>query len=230
MNAAQTCNDCPVADRAVCASLSPDDRAALAKHGRRVRFRRGDTIIHAGQPNMVAATLISGAAKISTIDRDGTERILALVHPAGLLAQCFAPQADYQVTALSDGEACLFPRHEFEAATNAHPELARRMLAETVRELGESRMLIDMIGKRNAVSRVAALLMAFARAASPAPCHHAEHFDLPLTRGDMAQLLGTTIETVSRNLVALERDGLIRRTGARGIDVVNPARLEALIA
>ncbi len=226
----ETCADCPVADRAVCASLDESDRSALAKLGHRRRFRRGDTLVRADEPNLVAATLVSGAAKISNIDADGVERIVALVHPAGLLGQCFAPRNPHFVTALSDGEACLFPRDRFETAIAAHPALATRVLAETVRELEESRMLIDMIGKRSATARVAALLLAFARAASASPCHDAVRFDLPLTRGDMAQLLGLTIETVSRQLVALEQDGLIAREGRRGIAIRDPDALAARVA
>lgn len=225
-----TCADCPVADRAVCASLNEADRTTLARHGRRRRFKRGDMLVRADEPNLVAATLMSGAAKISSIDSDGVERIVALVHPAGLLGQCFAPTNPHFVTALSDGEACLFPRAEFEGAISAHPELAQRMLAETQRELGESRMLIDMIGKRGAQARVAALLLAFARAASTAACHEATRFELPLTRGDMAQLLGVTIETVSRQLVTLEADGLIVREGRRGIAIRDRNALAGRVA
>jgi len=46
----------------------------------------------------------------------------------------------------------------------------------------------------------------------------------------MAGLLGLTIETVSRQFGTLERDGAIRRNGARGIGLVDPARLECLVA
>lgn len=230
MGSPGTCTDCPVADRAVCASLSEEDRAALARFGHRRTFKRGDVLVRADDANLVAATLVSGAAKISSIDRDGVERIVALVHPAGLLGQCLSPQNPYFVTALSDGEACLFPRAHFDAAIVAHPELTQRILAEALHELGESRMLIDMIGKRAASARLGALLLAFARAASPAPCHDAQVFELPLTRGDMAQLLGLTIETVSRQLVAFEAEGAILRVGRRGIEIRNVAALRAHVA
>jgi CRP/FNR family transcriptional regulator len=46
-----------------------------------------------------------------------------------------------------------------------------------------------------------------------------------LTRGELASLLGLTIETVSRQLTQLERDGMIRRNGPRGIELVDAARL-----
>jgi CRP/FNR family transcriptional regulator len=229
MSIALVCDQCPVAERAVCAVLSDTDRASLARLGRHRRYARGETILAAGDDGNVCATLVSGAAKISSIDRDGTERIVALVHPAGLMGQLFGPSQSHHVIALTDSEACIFPRAIFEKMADDHPELARRLLGEALRELGESRELIDLISKRQAKARLAALLLAFARAASPAPCHDAVIFDLPLTRGEMAQLLGVTIETVSRNLVAMEREGLLRRHGAHGIELLDRARLAAVV-
>lgn len=229
MNAAPSfCDQCPVADRAVCMVLSDEDRAEMARLGQRRRYARGETILAAGDPGTLCATLVSGAAKVSTIDRDGTERIVALVHPAGLMGQLFAPSQTHHVTALSDSEACLIPRATFERLATEHPELARRLLSDALRELDESRALIDLISKRQANSRLAALILAFARAASAAPCHDATAFDLPLTRGEIAQLLGLTIETVSRNLVAMEKRGLIRRHGSHGLVIADRAQLEAL--
>nr|WP_246586953.1 helix-turn-helix domain-containing protein [Stakelama flava] len=103
------------------------------------------------------------------------------------------------------------------------------MLQETTRDLGRARSLIDLISKRKSTARVAALLLEFARAASPAACHDAKAFDLPLSRGEMAQLLGLTIETVSRTLTGLERDGLIERRGAHGIVIRDQDGLTALV-
>lgn len=222
------CDTCPVADRAVCSALSPDDRGELARIGHHRRYARGETIVAAGDSATVCATLTRGAAKMSTIDRDGTERIVALVHPAGMLGQLFAPTATLHVTALTDSEACLFPASHVAALSDARPALARRLLAEVSRELDESRALIDLISKRQAKGRVAALILAFARAASPAPCHDAESFDLPLTRGEMAQLLGITIETVSRTLTALEDAGVIVRQGSHGIAILDRTALDDL--
>lgn len=222
------CDSCPVADRAVCSALSLDDRGELARIGHHRRYARGETIVAAGDAATVCATLTRGAAKMSTIDRDGTERIVALVHPAGMLGQLFAPAATLHVTALTDSEACVFPRARFEALSEARPALAKRLLAEVSRELDDSRHLIDLISKRQARGRVAALILAFSRAASPAPCHDEAAFDLPLTRGEMAQLLGLTIETVSRTLTALEGKGLVRRIGTHGITILDRAALEAL--
>jgi CRP/FNR family transcriptional regulator len=222
------CADCPVADTAVCAALGHDDRAELTRLGHHKRFQRGEVIVAAGDDNVMFATLTRGVAKLSRIDADGTERIVALVHPAGVLGQLFAPIADLTVTALAPSEACIFPRGDVERVLGERPAFAHRLLRETLGELAQARALIDTISKRQAKGRVAALLLDLARAASPA-CHDAVAFDLPLTRGEMAQLLGLTIETVSRTLTAFESAGLIERHGASGITLRDPARLSALL-
>ena len=68
-------------------------------------------------------------------------------------------------------------------------------------------------------------LLALGRAANDVACHPATRFDLVPTRGEIASLLGLTIETVSRQITRFERLGLIRRHGARGIELIGPDRL-----
>lgn len=224
------CDACPVRDQAVCAVLSDAERDALARIGVTRDFARGETIFAAGDDNIACATLASGAAKLSTIDSDGVERIVALIHPAGFLGQLFATQIGYHAVALTPSRLCLFPRADFERTMADHPALLRSILDRTLSDLAETRALVDLIGRRSSRGRVAGLIHVLARAASDAPCHVARSYDLPLTRGEMAALLGLTIETVSRQLSALEADGVIARSGARGILIRDMAELEVIAA
>lgn len=211
------CADCPVRDTAVCAALDEAELAELARVGHHKSFRRGETIFAAGDTSIACATLISGAAKLSRIDAEGVERIVALVHPAGFLGQLFSGTTSHDVTALTDSRLCLFPRADFERLMKEHPALTRSILERTLAELDASRALADLIGRRDVRSRLAGLLLALARAASPSPCGMAEEFEMPLSREETASLLGTTIETVSRRLTEMEQAGFIQRKGARGM-------------
>lgn len=224
------CAICPVRERAACAALSEQERDELARIGRHRRVRRGETIFAAGEDIGTCATLVSGALKIASYGEDGTERILSLVHPAGFVGEMFAPVAHHDVVALADSELCLFDRDQYEAAVERFPALSKALLRRSAADLFEARSLIEMQARRTSRGRVAAFLLAMADAASHSPCHPADTFDLPLTRGEMAGLLGITIETVSRQLTALERDGAIDRLGARGIRVADAARLRELAA
>lgn len=222
------CSGCPVRDRAACSVLTMDERDALARAGRSRKLGRGDLLFAAGDENAACATLIKGALKVASVDEQGTERILAIVHPAGFVGELFAPFAHHDVVALTDSELCVFPRSEIARAVDKHPRLAQALLRRSQEELLQSRELLALSGRRSASAKVAGLLMGLAEAASESSCHPAHEFELPLTRGEIAGMLGLTIETVSRALTKFERDGVIRRKGARGIELVDPARLGAL--
>ena len=222
------CATCPVREQAACAALSDNERGELARIGRRRRVAKGETIFAAGEDIGACATLISGALKIASYGDDGTERILSLVHPAGFVGEMFAPVAHHDVVALADSELCLFDRAQYEAAVDRFPALAKALLRRSAEDLFETRSLVELQARRDSKGRVAAFLVAMAEAASHSPCHPAEAFELTLTRGEIAGLLGLTIETVSRQLTALERDGIIARDGARVIRMTDAARLREL--
>ena len=222
------CDACPVRDRAACSALDEGQRHELERIGRHVQLKRGETLFHAGEEARACATLISGALKISSLDEEGTERILSLVHPAGFVGEMFAPVALHEVTAIADSTLCLFPAGQYEEVIDRFPKLGKALLRRSSEDLFASRELIDLMGRRTALQRVAGFLKAMAEAASTSPCHPANRFELPLTRGEMAGMLGITIETVSRQLTQLEKAGVIAREGARGIRLTDAARLETL--
>lgn len=224
------CAQCPVRDRAACSVLETEERDALAKAGRIRELKRGETLFAAGEPVSSCATLVSGALKVAALDADGREQILALIHPAGFVGEFFRPFAEHDVIALADSRLCVFAGHAMEEAIDAYPALARALLRRTQEDLHASRMLQALTGKTSGRGKVAALLLGFAQAASDSPCHPAHRFDLPLSRGEMANMLGVTIETVSRQITLLEREGAIARKGKRGIELVDPALLSEAAA
>jgi CRP/FNR family transcriptional regulator len=179
----------------------------------------------AGDEDAACATLGSGALKVSSIDQDGNEQILALVHPAGFIGELFAPFAHHDVVALTESKLCTFARSDTERAIDEYPALARALLRRSQADLLATRNLLELTGHASAEAGLAALLHDFAAAASDSSCHVAREFDLPLTRGEIANMLGLTIETVSRKLGELEELGAIIRKGKRGIELLDAAML-----
>lgn len=222
------CASCPVRDSAACSVLEPEEREALASAGRTRSLKRGEMLFAAGDEQTACATLVSGALKVCAHDRDGNEQILALIHPAGFIGEMFSPFASHDVVALTDSQMCTFARSDMERALDDYPALTRALLRRSQEDLHATRSMLEMTAHGSAEGRLAALLHDFAQAASKSPCHPADHFELPLTRGEMANMLGLTIETVSRKLGELEDIGAIKRTGKRGIDLLDPAQLLAL--
>jgi CRP/FNR family transcriptional regulator, anaerobic regulatory protein len=222
------CDSCPVREIAACAALSAEERDELARLGHHLTLKRGETLSAAGGENRLSTTLISGVLKVSSYDQDGTERILSLIHPAGFAGELFTPAVHHDIVALTNSELCVFPRREYEEAIERFPALGRALLRRSSDDLLDSRSLLAAVTGRTAIRRVASFLLALARAASPHAGHAVRRFELVLTRGEIAGLLGLTIETVSRQLTRLDRDGIIRRDGARGICVEDPEGLARL--
>lgn len=223
-----SCTTCPVRDSAACSVLSEEERNALAAAGRTRVLKRGEMLFAAGDDEASCATLLTGALKVSAVDRDGTEQILSLVHPSGFIGELFSPFAHHDVVALTESRLCTFSRRDIERAINDYPALARALLRRSQEDLLATRNLLELTAHASAESRLAALLHDFAVAASDSSCHLAAEFELPLTRGEIANMLGLTIETVSRKLGELETMGCISRKGKRGIEVLDPALLHEI--
>ncbi len=220
-----SCSTCPVRDRAACAVLSEEERDELARVGRTRKLSKGETLFTAGESEAACATLKSGTLKITSTDIDGRERILSLVHPSGFIGEMFGPYMRHDVVALGEAELCVFSGPNFADAVDRYPRLGQALLRRTQEDLYASRELLALTGNASAEQRVAGALLSLARAASDSPCHPATCFELPLSRGELADMLGITIETVSRMLTRFEKDGAIKRTGKRGIDLIDPALL-----
>lgn len=184
------CETCPVRDSAACSVLSDEERDELAKAGRTRTLSRGEILFAAGDEDTACATLVSGALKITAYDEDGNERILALIHPTGFVGKMFAPFPAHDVVALTDSQLCVFAKADMARALEQHPSLSRALLHRSQEDLHLARKLLALGSGFGATEQVSKLVLALAQAASESPCHPRLKFDLPLTRGEMASMLG----------------------------------------
>lgn len=227
MAALQTCADCAVRDRALCASLDDGELEALNSLGRRRKLARGETLVWAGDEALVCANLISGVMKLSATTPDGREQIVGLAYPADFIGRPYGGEAEFTVAALGDCEICVFPRAPFEHVLAGHRQMERMLLDRTLAALDEARGRMLALARMSAREKVAGFLLDMADRAGGcrATAFGPVTFDLPLTRGEMAEVLGLTIETVSRQLSRLRREGAIALIGARGVTIRDRDRL-----
>ena len=108
------------------------------------------------------------------------------------------------------------------------PHIAHRLLEMTLDELDAAREWMLVLGRKTAREKIASLLTIIARRDASLNLRASKSvmvFDLPLTREAMADYLGLTLETVSRQISALKRDGVILLQGKRHVTVPDFARL-----
>jgi len=231
MTEADPCADCAVRDQSLCGSLTANELDSLNRLGRRRRVARGETIAWAGEDNIVCANLLSGVLKLSSAMLDGREQTVGLLYPADFVGQPFADQVDFNLTALTDAELCVFPRQPFEQVLSDHARMERLLLQRVLAALGDARSRIVALARRSAPAKVAGCLLDMADRAASTGCRATPAgpftFDLPLARGEMADILGVTIETVSRQMTALKRAGIIALPGGRAVTILDRIALQA---
>lgn len=224
------CVDCAVRDQALCSSLSDLELESLNTLGRRKTIARGETLIWAGDESIICANLLSGVLKLVASTPDGREQIVGLLYPADFVGQPYAGQADFTITALTESELCVFPRGAFEHVLEDHARMERLLLQRTLAALGDARGRMLSLARRSAQEKIAGFLLDMAARAVATGCRATPDgpitFDLPLTRGQIADVLGLTIETVSRQLTRLKGAGVIALPGGRAITISDRTALE----
>jgi CRP/FNR family nitrogen fixation transcriptional regulator len=186
--------------------------AALVLDGRSQSHRRDETIFDEGQPADRVYQLVSGGARTCRILRDGRRQIEGFHFPGDVFGLESGPA--YRVGAQTLGPAIVrvMSRAALEALAAESGDVARRLLELTTDSLRRSHDHVRMLGRRAASERVAALLLDLAERTGAQAL-----LDVPMTRQDMADYLGLTIETVSRTLTQFQQDGLIALPAARKV-------------
>ncbi|WP_420344534.1 transcriptional regulator FnrL [Paenirhodobacter sp.] len=214
------CGDCPIRHRAVCARCEADELEALEQIKYYRRFEAGQTLIWAGDQMDFVASVITGIATLTQTLEDGRTQMVGLLLPSDFVGRPGRGRAAYNVTATTDILMCCFRRRPFEEMMERTPHIAQRLLQMTLDELDAAREWMLILGRKTAREKIASLLSIIARRDASVKMRAAKgtmSFDLPLTREAMADYLGLTLETVSRQISALKRDGVIELEGKRHV-------------
>ena len=222
------CVDCPIRHRAVCARCDADELALLEDIKYYRSFTAGQTIMWSGDRMDFVASVVSGVAALTQTMEDGRTQMVGLLLPSDFVGRPGRERATYTVTATSDLVMCCFRRKPFEQMINSTPHIAHRLLEMTLDELDAAREWMLVLGRKTAREKIASLLAIIARRDSVLAKNAESNtlsFDLPLTREAISDYLGLTLETVSRQISALKKDGVIVLEGKRRITVPNMDRL-----
>jgi len=122
---------------------------------------------------------------------------------------------------------CRFPRAKLRQVLDAFPLMVKRLLEVATNELVAAQEQMLLLGRKTARERLASFFLMQSR--HGLPCGHArDRFTLPMTRGDIADYLGLTMETVSRTLTRLRSENLIEMVSLNEMLVLDQAALENL--
>lgn len=222
------CGDCPIRHRAVCARCEPDElsRLDLIKNYR--SYEAGQTVVWAGDKMEFVGSVVTGMATLSHAMEDGRTQMVGILLPSDFVGRPQREFAPFTVTAATDLMLCCFRKKAFERELATTPHLGQRLLEMMLDELDAAREWMVVLGRKTAREKIASLLVILSRRTAGVtagkPTNQAA-FDLVLTREAMADYLGLTLETVSRQISALRADGIIDLQNKRHVIVRDMARL-----
>jgi len=222
------CGDCPIRHRAVCARCETDELSRLEEMKYYRSFEAGQTVVWSGDPMDFVGSVVSGIATLTQTMEDGRRQMVGLLLPADFVGRPGRTVAAYDVVAVSDMVMCCFRAKPFESLMRTTPHIGQRLLEMTLDELDAAREWMLVLGRKTAREKIASLIAIIARRDAALKLHHHQGrvtVDLPLTREAMADYLGLTLETVSRQISALRKDEVIEMAGKRHIIIPDFDRL-----
>ncbi len=200
--------------------------------GRRRTLAAGESLIWEGEDSVLVANVIDGVLKLSTGTEDGREQIVGVVYPSDFIGRPFGSTSGHGVTALTEAKVCVFSRRDFDAFAREHPALEHKLLQRTLGELDRTRRWMLLLGRKSAGERVSSFLIEMSERLVEQGCEGShdqplKRFTLPFSRQQVADVLGLTIETVSRQFTRLKSEGLIDLPSRREVEIIDR---EGLIA
>jgi CRP/FNR family nitrogen fixation transcriptional regulator len=185
-------------------------------------FSRNEEIYGQEEEADFVYKVISGVVRSCQVLNDGRRQIAAFHFPGDVFGLESGSEHSLCAEAVSDCRIALVKRPSLDRAADQDSACARDLWAITSLDLQRLRDHMLLLGRKGAGERVAAFLLQMAERAGVG-----DWLDLPMSRAEIADYLGLTIETVSRNLTQMERDGVIGMPSARHVELRDRRALEA---
>ncbi|PIE16497.1 MAG: transcriptional regulator [Rhodobacterales bacterium] len=225
---AKECASCTIRHNTLCAKCGDDELEILSAMKFFRSYEAGQNVVWAGDRMDFVGSIASGVAAMSQTMEDGRTQMVGLLLENDFLGHPGRERAPYDVVATTDLVMCCFRKKPFERLITETPHIAQRLLEITLNELDAAREWMLLLGRKTAREKIASLIAIIARRNRKAVENMLNGpivFDLPLTRVAMADYLGLTLETVSRQISKLRKEGIIQIEGKRRITIPDYHRL-----
>lgn len=210
--------------RDLSAVVAFDELGRLAGAHANQTVSAGSTFVDEGEPALHIFTVVSGVVKLFKLLSDGRRQIVGFSVAGDVFG--FAPGERYTVSAeaVSSVTLCRVSRRRLEHMFAEFPGLEHRFLDVVGRELAAAQDQMVLLGRKTAHERLASFLLSLSRRQG----NRDGSIDLPMTRTDIADYLGLTMETVSRVFTVLKSSGCIATAGAGKVHILDSDALTEL--
>lgn len=200
---------------------------ALQRIGVLLPVKRGRVVVAQGEPARYVYRVVRGALRAVKLLADGRRHVADFALPGDFVGLTDVQRYRHSIEAVADTVLERYSRSAFEAVLQSDPRVGRHFLTFVCGELSAAQERLLLLGRKSAMERVVNFLLTMADQGS-APAGAKDGCVLSMTRADIADYLGLTVETVSRLLAQLRSRGLIDLPRPQDVVFVDRAALEAL--
>ena len=208
LHAADPCANCGARPFSVCSAIGDRDLERLSAVAVTSQVEAGRTFITEGDSADSFFNITSGTARLFKSLPDGRRQITGFAGRGHFLGLAVLSTYAFSAEAIDAVQYCRFSRSKLRVLLDDFPALEKRLLEVASNELVAAQEQMLLLGRKTARERVASFLLA-RRMESTVCGNGSPNLHLPMTRSDIADYLGLTIETVSRTLTRLKADRLI---------------------
>lgn len=220
------CATCDVRQTSICDAIPEADLARLGASAIGGVARPGALFIAEADPATAFFNIISGTARLYKMLPDGRRQITGFADAGSFLGLAVSDTYAFSAEAIGTVRYCIFPRIRLRLLMHDFPLMEARLLKLASTELVAAQEQMLLLGRKSAHERVASFLIARGRLA--ATQNTSAGFVLPMARGDIADYLGITIETVVRTLRKLRDEGMIAVTNTSEVVICDGPALQSL--
>lgn len=221
------CDTCGARAFSVCASIDDENLARLDSLAEHLTLTPGEVLIREGDPANHVFNITGGSIRVYRLLADGRRQITGFLFAGDFLGLATGERYAFSAEAIEAGSACRFRKPDYRSLILETPALETLLLDRAHHELAAAQAQMLLLGRKTAIERVSTFLRDLP-GADPMRPPPTGRVHLPMTRAEMADYLGLTIETVSRVLTRLKTEGVIRLISLTEVEIVRPARLQAL--
>lgn len=233
----QRCLECRRTINSLCAKVSTQSLACIARFSHKIHLPPESLLIEEGGAAVASFIILSGTVRVFKSLADGRRQITGFIDAGQCInvGGCFEEDGEkgvytFGAETIDNVYFCRFQYRNFNSLLTDLPDLWRVLLASATEQVAEAREQMLLLGRKTAREKIASFLLhrLTLSFSDSALTDNTPIVRLPMSRVDIADYLGLTVETVSRTMSAFRREKLIMSAGHHALRVLNVAALRAM--
>jgi len=221
------CATCEIRSYSFCRCLKDDQLNIFSKISSEKEFKNKQTVFLQEEESKNLYNITQGNIKIYKLLRDGRIQIIGFLYPGDFFGSYKKGKYNYSAESIGDVKLCVFKQEVLDNYLEKNMNLAKELLHMTSHELTLAQDRIGVLGKLNANQRMAAFILNVSKQRARIGWQD-NPISLPMMRQDIADYLGLTLETVSREFTKLKTSNLIKVLSSSQIYLRDKASLSVI--